>query len=70
MADILSLMYCHSEGMERGDVEKIFVDFLPDTSILWIENGLAWKTENFGLWYEMLQQQREKDQEILAAFSA
>ena len=70
MADILSLMYCHSEGMERGDVEKIFVDFLPDTSILWIENGLPWKTENFGLWYEMLQQQREKDQEILAAFSA
>ena len=52
------------------DVEKIFVDFLPETSILWAENGLVWKTENFGLWYEMLQQQREKDQEILGAFSS
>lgn len=70
MADILSLMYCHSDGMERCDVEKIFVDFLPETSMLWTENALAWKTEKFGLWYEMLQQQREKDQEILGAFSS
>lgn len=70
MADILSLMYCHSDGMERDDVEKIFVDFLPDTYMLWTANSLPWKTENFGLWYEMLQQQRENHQEILGAFCA
>ena len=70
MADILSLMYCQSDEMERCDVEKIFVDFMPETAALWTENSLVWKTENFGLWYEMLQQQREKDQDILGAFSA
>lgn len=70
VADILSLMYCHSNSMERVDVEKIFADFLPETSTMWQENDLAWKTENFGLWYEMLQQQRENDQEILSSFSS
>lgn len=69
MADILSLMYCHSDGMERHDVEKIFGDFLHETSMLWADNALDWKAENFGSWYEMLQQQREKDQEVLGAFS-
>ncbi len=70
VADILSLMYCHSDEMERCDVENIFIDFLPETSILWKENELSWKTENFGLWYEILQQQRQKDQEILGVFSS
>jgi len=69
-ADILSLMYCHSASMKCDDVEKIFADFLPETSAMWQENNLTWKTENFGLWYEELQQQREDDQEILSAFSA
>ena len=70
IADILSLIYCHSEFIESCDVEKIFADFLPETSTMWQENNLTWKTENFGLWYEMLQQQREDDQEILSAFSS
>lgn len=70
IADILSLMYCHSDSMKRDDVEKIFVDFLPETSTLWHENNLTWKTENFGLWFELLQQHRENDQEILSIFSS
>jgi HD-like signal output (HDOD) protein len=70
VADILSLMYCHSGCMESCDVEKIFVDFLPETSALWQENNLTWKTENFGHWFELLQQQREDNQEILSAFSS
>jgi HD-like signal output (HDOD) protein len=70
IADILSLMYCHSNSMKREDVEKIFADFLPETSTLWHENNLIWKTENFGLWYELLQQHRESDQEILSIFSS
>jgi HD-like signal output (HDOD) protein len=68
-ADILSLIYCHSDCMKSDDVEKIFVDFLPETSTMWKENNLTWKTGNFGLWYDLLQQQRENDQEILSAFS-
>ncbi len=70
VADILSLMYCHSESMKRKDVEKIFVDFFPETATMWQANNLAFKTENVGLWYELLQQQRENDQEILSAFSS
>ncbi|MCP4340790.1 MAG: HDOD domain-containing protein [Desulfobulbaceae bacterium] len=70
IADILSLMYCHSDSMKREDVEKIFVDFLPETSTLWQENNLTWKTENFGLWFELLQQHRENDKEILSIFSS
>jgi len=70
IADILSLMYCHSEYIESRDVEKIFADFLPETLTMWEDNNLPWKTKNFGLWYEMLQQQREDDQEILSAFSS
>ncbi len=70
MADILSLMYCHSDGMDRSDVEKIIADFLPETSMMWTANELSWNTEDFGLWYEMLQQQREKNQEVLGAFSS
>ena len=70
VADILSLMYCHSESMKRTDVEKIFVDFFPETSTMWQANNLTLKTENFGLWFELLQQQRENDQEILSAFSS
>jgi HD-like signal output (HDOD) protein len=68
-ADILSLMYCHSDCMKSHDVEKIFVDFLPETSTMWKENNLTWKIGNFGLWYDLLQQQRENDKEILSAFS-
>jgi HD-like signal output (HDOD) protein len=70
VADILSLMYCHSDCMESSDVEKIFADFLPETSTMWRQNNLTWKTENFGLWYTMLQQQRENDRTILSAFSS
>ena len=70
IADILSLIYCHSDCMNRDDVEKIFNDFLPETSTLWSENNLIWKTENFGIWFDLLQQQRENDQEILSAFSS
>jgi putative nucleotidyltransferase with HDIG domain len=70
VADILSLMYCHSDCMESSDVEKIFADFLPETSTMWQQNNLTWKTENFGLWYTMLQQQRENDRTILSAFSS
>jgi HD-like signal output (HDOD) protein len=70
VADILSLIYCHSDCMKRYDVEKIFVDFLPETSTMWKESNLAWKTENFGLWFDLLQQQRENHQEILSAFSS
>jgi HD-like signal output (HDOD) protein len=70
IADILALMYCHSNCMERSDVEKIFVDFLPETSAIWEENKLTWKTENFGLWFDLLQQHRENDQEILSIFSS
>jgi HD-like signal output (HDOD) protein len=70
VADILSLIYCHSESMESKDVEKIFVDFLPETSTMWQENNLSWKAENIGLWFDLLQQHRENDQEILSAFSS
>ena len=70
VADILSLIYCHSDCMKSHDVEKIFVDFLPETSTMWAENNLPWKTENFGLWFDLLQQQRENHQEILSAFSS
>jgi hypothetical protein len=56
--------------MKSHDVEKIFVDFLPETSAMWKENNLTWKTENFGLWFDLLQQQRENHQEILSAFSS
>ena len=70
IADILSMMYCHSDCIKRDDVEKIFVDFLPETSSLWSENNLDWKTENFGLWFDLLQQHRENDQEILSIFSS
>jgi hypothetical protein len=56
--------------MESSDVEKIFADFLPETSTMWRQNNLTWKTENFGLWYTMLQQQRENDRTILSAFSS
>lgn len=70
VADILSLMYCHSDCMESCDVEKVFVDFLPETSTMWHENKLTWKTENFGLWFDLLRQQRENDQEILSAFAS
>ncbi len=68
-ADTLSLLYCHSDLMERSDVERIFMDFLPETSTLWRQNNLVWKTENFGLWFDLLQEQRENHQEILGAFS-
>lgn len=68
-ADILSLIYCHSDCMKSDDVERIFIDFLPETSTMWKDNNLTWKTENFGLWFDLLQQQRENDQEILSAFS-
>ncbi len=70
VADTLSLMYCHSESMKSSDVEKIFVDFLPETSTMWEKNKLPWNTENFGRWFDLLQQQRENDQEILSAFSS
>jgi len=70
VADIISLMYCYTEKMQGQDVEKIFIDFLPETSILWSENDLVWKTENLGLWFELLQQNREEDQEILSIFAA
>jgi HD-like signal output (HDOD) protein len=70
VADILSLIYCHSDSMKSHDVEKIFIDFLPETSAMWKENNLTWKTENFGLWFDLLQQQRENHQEILSAFSS
>ncbi len=70
VADVLSLIYCHSESMKGDDVEKIFVDFLPETSTLWEKNKLPWKKENFGRWFDLLQQQRENDQEILSAFSS
>jgi HD-like signal output (HDOD) protein len=70
VADILSLMYCHSDCIESCDVEKIFADFLPETSALWQKNNLTWKTENFGHWFNLLQQQRENNQEILSAFSS
>jgi hypothetical protein len=56
--------------MESSDVEKIFADFLPETSTMWQQNNLTWKTENFGLWYTMLQEQRENDRTILSAFSS
>ena len=56
--------------MKGYDVEKIFIDFLPETSTLWENNNLPWKTENFGRWFDLLQQQRENDQEILSAFSS
>jgi hypothetical protein len=56
--------------MESCDVEKVFVDFLPETSTMWHENKLTWKTENFGLWFDLLRQQRENDQEILSAFAS
>lgn len=70
IADTLSLMYCHSDCMKKEDVEKIFVDFLSETSSLWSENNLEWKTENFGLWFDLLQQHRENDQEILSILSS
>jgi HD-like signal output (HDOD) protein len=70
VADIISLIYCHSDCVKRYDVEKIFVDFLPETSTMWEESNLTWKTENFGLWFDLLQQQRENHQEILSAFSS
>jgi putative nucleotidyltransferase with HDIG domain len=70
VADIFSLIYCHSDCMKSHDVEKIFADFLPETSTMWKENNLPWKTENFGLWFDLLQQQRENHQEILSAFSS
>jgi putative nucleotidyltransferase with HDIG domain len=70
VADILSLIYCHSDCMKSHDVERIFADFLPETSTMWAENNLPWKTENFGLWFDLLQQQRENHQEILSAFSS
>lgn len=70
IADILSLMYCHSDCMESCDVEKIFVDFLPETSAMWEECNLSWKRENFGLWFDLLQKNREDSQEILSTFSS
>jgi HD-like signal output (HDOD) protein len=70
VADILSLMYCHSDCIESCDVEKIFIDFLPETSALWQANNLTWKTEKFGHWFDLLRQQRENNQEILSAFSS
>jgi HD-like signal output (HDOD) protein len=70
IADILSLMYCHSDCMKRVDVKKIMADFLPETSTLWNENRLTWKTEDFDLWFDLLQQHRESDQEILNIFSS
>jgi len=68
-ADTLSLLYCHSNSMERYDVERIFMDFLPETSALWRQHDLDWKTENFGLWFDLLREQRENNQEVLSAFS-
>ncbi|MGB3209846.1 MAG: HDOD domain-containing protein [Desulforhopalus sp.] len=70
VADLLSLMYCHSEGMKSEDVEKIFIDFLPETSTLWSEDTLCWKPENIGHWFELLQHHREDDQTILSIFSS
>lgn len=70
VADILSLMYCHSDCMESCDIEKIFVDFLPETSMMWEENKLCWEKDNFGKWFDLLKQHRENDQAILSAFSS
>ncbi|MFT5697207.1 MAG: HD-like signal output (HDOD) protein [Desulforhopalus sp.] len=70
VADILSLMYCCSEITEAKDVQNIFYDFLPGTTDLWKQNGLTLQPETLGLWYETLQETREKDQEMLTLLSA
>ena len=70
VADILSLMYCCSDITEASDVQHIFDDFLPGTRELWKENGLVLLPETLGLWFETLQEIREKDQDILTLLSA
>lgn len=70
VADILSLMYCCSEIEKAKDVENIFDDFLPGTREFWNKNGLPLQPETLGLWFETLQETREKDQELLTLLSA
>jgi len=70
VADILSLIYCYSEITEASDVQHIFANFLPGTRELWEENGLVLLPETLGLWFEMLMENREKDQDILTLLRA
>lgn len=70
VADILSLMYCCAEITEARDVQNIFEDFLAGTRELWERNGLTLQPDTLGLWFEILQDKREKDQEILTLLSA
>jgi putative nucleotidyltransferase with HDIG domain len=70
VADILSLMYSSPETLRPEDVSKIFVDFLPETGILWQEIGLTWDDGNFSLWFEGLKHSRQNDQAILSIFAS
>jgi HD-like signal output (HDOD) protein len=68
-ADILALMSGNAHNLRTADVIKIFTDFYPELSGLWQDNGLPWNVENFGFWFEALQQSRERDQSILNIFT-
>lgn len=70
VADILSLIYCCSEITDPADIQHIFDDFLPGTIELWKNNGLLLVPETLGVWFETLQETREKEQDILTLLRA
>lgn len=65
MADMLSLMHCSTDLFEPSDIVTIFQDFLPESQTLWRANNLPWDPEQLGVWYQLLHDQRKRDQAVL-----
>lgn len=65
MADLLSLMYCSPDNYSADDISTIFEDFLPESQSVWEEAELPWSPEQIGQWFEILLDQRKRDEAIL-----
>ena len=70
VADVLSLMLCHSDSIDAQDVENNFNDLLPDVAALWQRNNLSWQPEMLEHWIETLLQHRDNEQGVVSIFSS
>jgi putative nucleotidyltransferase with HDIG domain len=65
MADMLTLMHCNPDRLDPADVVTIFADFLPESTQLWLDNGLPWNPGQVGKWFAELIESRKNDQAVL-----
>jgi HD-like signal output (HDOD) protein len=65
LADMLTLMHCSPDRLTPADVVTIFADFLPESTQLWLDNGLPWNPGQVGRWFAELIESRKNDQAVL-----